>query len=81
MNKHIKLGLIVTSSTAVALFLIISIINLLGAYTFFLLYAVILFAVVALISYYIDKSVDEELQQIIEEYSYVDESEIDSEAK
>ncbi len=67
MNKHIKLGLIVTSSTAVALFLIISIINLLGGYTFLLLYAVILFAVVALISYYIDKSVDEELQQIIDE--------------
>lgn len=70
MNKHIKLGLIVTSSIAVALFLIISIINLLGAYTFFLLYAVILFAVVTLISYYIDKSVDEELKQIIEDAEY-----------
>ena len=81
MNKHIKLGLIVTSSTAVALFLIISIINLLGGYTFFLLYAAILFAVVALISYYIGKSVDEELQQIIEEYSYADEGETDPEAK
>lgn len=81
MNKHIKLGLIVTSSTAVALFLIISIINLLGGYTFFLLYAVILFAVVALISYYIDKSVDEELQQIIEEYSYANEGKTDPEAK
>ena len=81
MNKHIKLGLIVTSSTAVALFLIISIINLLGGYTFFLLYAAILFAVVALISYYIDKSVDEELQQIIEEYSYADEGKTDPEAK
>lgn len=62
--KHLKYALFCTVITALVIFLIISIVKFLGAYTLLLVSAVAFFCLMALISWYVEyeiqKSVKEE---------------------